>query len=129
MIFKRISMKKIINIIWVSALVFFMGACSEDKMDEINKNVNDPTDVTSDLIMPDLLVGTAFSVVGSDLAFYSSVYVEHNVGIYGQLYNAEIRTSEPTSSTTYNNSWNSIYRNLKNLKIVIDKCSEGGQEE
>jgi hypothetical protein len=121
-------MKKVINIFWVSALVFSLGACSEDKMDEINKNVNDPTDVTSDLIIPDLIASTAFSVVGSDLAFYSSVYIEHNVGVYGQSYNAEIRASEPTSATTYNNSWNTIYRNLKNLKIVIDKCSEGGSE-
>lgn len=122
-------MKKLIYIFSISALLLSMGACSEDKMDEINKNPNDPTDVTSDLIMPDLMTSTAFSVVGSDLAFYASAYIEQNVGIFGQLYNAEIRAGEPTSGTTYNNSWNSIYRNLKNLRIVIDKCSEGGEEE
>jgi len=122
-------MKRVHYISMVSAFLLFFTACSEDKMDEINKNVNDPTDVSSDLILPDLITSTAFSVVGSDLAFYSSVYVEHNVGIYGQLYNAEIRTSEPTSATTYNNSWNTIYRNLKNLQIVIEKSSEGGSEE
>src|SRR5690554_7366631 len=94
-------MKRVHYISMVSAFLLFFTACSEDKMDEINKNVNDPTDVSSDLILPDLITSTAFSVVGSDLAFYSSVYVEHNVGIYGQLYNAEIRTSEPTSATTY----------------------------
>lgn len=122
-------MKKLIYILSMFVLVLAMGACSEDKMDEINKNPNDPTDVTSDLIIPDIMASTVFSVVGSDLAFYASVYIEHNVGIYGQLYNAEIRASEPTSGTTYNNSWRTIYRNLKNLKIVIDKCSDDGAEE
>ncbi len=122
-------MKKLIYILSIFILVLAMGACSEDMMDEINENPNDPTDVTSDLIIPDIMASTAFSVVGSDLAFYASVYIEHNVGIYGQLYNAEIRASEPTSGTTYNNSWGTIYRNLKNLKIVMDKCSDGGDEE
>ncbi|HBG86257.1 MAG TPA: SusD/RagB family nutrient-binding outer membrane lipoprotein [Marinilabiliaceae bacterium] len=122
-------MKRVHYISLFSAFLLLFAACSEDKMDEINKNVNDPTDVSSDLILPDLITSTAFSVVGSDLAFYSSVYVEHNVGVYGQLYNAEIRTTEPTSATTYNNSWDTLYRNLKNLRIIIDKCSEGGPEE
>lgn len=122
-------MKKLIYIFSISVLMLSFGACSEDIMDRINTNPNDPTDVTSDLIMPDLIASTAFSVVGSDLAFYSSVYIEHNVGIYGQLYNAEIRAGEPTSGTTYNNSWSAIYRNLKYLRIVIDKCSDGGEEE
>ena len=122
-------MKRVHYISLFTAFLLVFSACSEDKMDEINKNVNNPTDVGANLILPDVLASTAFSVVGSDLAFYASVYVEHNVGIYGQLYNAEIRTSEPTSATTYNNSWNTIYRNLRNLRTIINKCSEGGDEE
>lgn len=113
----------------------FMGlfllniSCSEDLMDDLNKNVNDPENMSTRLILTDLMTSSAFSVTGSDLAFYSSVYIEHNVGIYNQSYNAEIRSNEPTSSTTYNNSWNALYSTLRNLKIVIDKCSEGGEEE
>lgn len=104
-------------------------SCSEDLMDDLNKNVNDPENMASRLILTDLMTKSAFSIAGSDLAFYASVYIEHNVGIYNQSYNAEIRTNEPTSSTTYNNSWNTIYRNLRDLKNVIEKCSEGGDEE
>lgn len=122
-------MKKFIYILSIAfgAMVFY--SCSEDVMDSINKDRNNSTDVASRLIITDMITSTAFSVTGSDLAFYASSYVEHNVGIYGQLYNAEIRTGEPTSSTTYNNSWNSIYSNLLNLKEIIRKCSEGGSEE
>lgn len=110
-------------------VTLFLGSCSEDIMDDINKNVNDPADVESKLIITDMMTSSAFSVAGSDLAFYASCYIEHNVGVYNQMYNAEIRGNEPKSSTTYNNSWSKMYNNLYNLKTVINKCSKGGTEE
>nr|WP_320118719.1 SusD/RagB family nutrient-binding outer membrane lipoprotein [uncultured Marinifilum sp.] len=122
-------MKKVNYYITIAIIMFAISSCSEDLMDDINKNVNDPANVATNLIITDVMTSTAFSVTGSDLAFYSSCYVEHNVGVYNQMYNAEIRSNEPSSSTTYNNSWNSIYQNLLNLKDVITKCSEGGSEE
>lgn len=120
-------MKKRI-ILLAAILTLILWSCSEDIMDKINKDVNDPTDVESKLTITDAMTSTAFSVIGSDLAFYSSVYIEHNVGIYNQFYNAEIRSGEPTNSTTYNNAWTSIYQTLYNLKGVIQKCSDGGSE-
>ena len=122
-------MRKIKNVLILGLLILTTFSCSEDVMDDINKNVNDPTDVASNLIISDVLTRTAFTITGSDLAFYSSVYIEHNVGVWNQSYNAEIRSGEPTSATTYNNSWNSMYRNLADLKLIIKKCSEGGSEE
>jgi len=122
-------MKRYINNLIIACCAVAVFSCSEDTMDDINKNVNDPTDVASNLIITDVMTSSAFSVTGSDLAFYASVYVEHNVGVYNQMYNAEIRSNEPTSSTTYNNSWNAIYQNLLNLKTIVEKCSEGGSEE
>ncbi len=105
------------------------SSCSEDVMDRINKNVDNSTNMASKFIITDVIASTAFRTTGTDLAFYASVYIEHNVGIYGQMYNAEIRQSEPTSSSTYNNAWGSTYNNLFNLKDIITKCSEGGSEE
>ena len=122
-------MRKIKNVLILGLLIITTFSCSEDVLDDINKNVNDPTDVASNLIISDVLTRTAFTITGSDLAFYSSVYIEHSVGVWNQSYNAEIRTGEPVSSTTYNNSWNSIYRNLADIKLIIAKCSEGGSEE
>lgn len=105
-----------------------LASCSEDVMDGINKNPNDPTQVASKFILTDVMTSTAFSITGADYAFYSSVYMELNVGIWGQMYNAEKRIGEPTSATTYNNIWNAQYRNLYQLKTVIEKCSDGGTE-
>lgn len=122
-------MKRYINKLIIVCCAIVVYSCSEDTMDDINKNVNDPTDVATNLIITDVMTSTAFSVTSSDIAFYASCYIEHNVGIYGQMYNAEIRVSEPTSSTTYNNTWNSTYQNLLNLKTIITKCSEGGSED
>ena len=122
-------MRKAIFIFFTSILILTIWSCSEKIMDEINNNVNDPTEMVSRLIITDAMTNTAFSVAGGDFNFYASIYIEHNAGIFGQFYNAEIRSSEPTSSTTYNTPWDAVYQNLYNLKVIIQKCSEGGTEE
>jgi len=121
-------MRKVIYIFFTGILTFFLCSCSEKIMDDINKDVNDPTEMESRLIITDCMTSTAFSVLENDFAFHSSVYIEHNVGTFGQMYNAEIRSSEPTASATYNNTWVSAYATLYDLKVIIDKCSEGGSE-
>lgn len=117
--------KKIYTLFAVGLL---LSACSEDTMDSLNKDVNHATNVASKYTLTDVMTSSAFSVTGSDLAFYASSYIEHNVGIYNQLYNAETRSVEPYASSTYNNSWVNIYGNLYALKGVIQKCAEGGAE-
>ncbi len=123
-------MKKRINIILPAAiLAMTLWSCSESVMDEINKDINDPNDMVSSLIITDAMTSSAFNIVGGDFNIYASVYVEHNAGTFGQLYNADIRSSEPTASSTYNNTWNAVYANLYCLKLVREKCSTGGPEE
>lgn len=121
-------MKKRINIIITSVLAFTLLSCTESIMDRINDNINDPSDMASRLIITDVMTSSAFSVTGGDFGFYSSIYIEHNSGVWGQFYNADIRSSQPSSSTTYNNSWDAAYANLYSLSIIRDKCSEGGSE-
>lgn len=108
--------------------LFTLSACSEDIMDKINENPNNPSDMASRLIITDVMTSSAFSVTSSDYAFYTSVYMELNTGIWGQMYNAEIRLAEPTNASSYNGSWRSQYYNLYHLKLIIDKCSTGGSE-
>jgi hypothetical protein len=122
-------MKKRIHILFMAILILSCLSCSESVMDEINKNINDPSDMVSRLIITDAMTASAFSVAGGDFNFYASIYIEHNAGIWGQLYNADIRAAEPSSSTTYNNAWNAVYANLYSLKVIREKCSEGGSEE
>jgi hypothetical protein len=121
-------MKKILYIFFTVVLTINLWSCSEKIMDDINYNVNDPSEMVSRLIITDAMSSTAFSVLGTDFSFYASVYIEHNVGSFGQLYNAEIRSADPTASTTYANTWFSAYQTLYNLKGIIEKCSEGGSE-
>ena len=100
-------------------------ACSEDKMDEINENTNNPINVPSRLIITDVMTASAFSLTGADLSFYTGVYTELHGGGHNQMYRAQIRSGEPQLSATYNNMWNASYIQLRTLKIIIDKCSTG----
>ena len=114
-----------------SSFLLLTGAlfsCSESIMDEINRDNDHTQDVPAKFILTDLITATAFSNIGGDLNTYMSSYIEHEVGIYNQLWNAETRAGEVTSSTTFNNVWGNIYSNLKNARIIIDKCSDGGSQ-
>lgn len=117
-----------LKLYWLLLLLSTFFSCSENIMDKINENPNNPVDMDSRLIITDVMTSSAFNVTASDYAFYTSVYLELNTGIFGQMYNAEIRLAEPTNATTYNNPWRSQYYNLYHLKLIIDKCSAGGSE-
>lgn len=103
---------------------FTISSCTEDAMDKVNEDPNHPKDAPAKFLITDLGVSTAFSGVGGDFSLYASVYMEHEVGTGNQLYRAEIRSGEPTTSTTYNNTWISVYANIKNAKLAIKKCQE-----
>lgn len=105
-----------------------LSSCTNSELDKINANSDNPTDVTSKFIITDIETATAFNVVGSDLSFYASVYMEHEVGTYNQMWDAETRVSQPISSSTYDNGWINLYANLRSAKAVIAKCSSGGKE-
>lgn len=111
------------------ALTAVCVSCSEDKMDEVNKDVNHTTDVPAKLIMTDVMTSTAFRVISGDFNLYGGMYVEHETGSHNQFYNAEIRAGGPSSSSTFNNVWGGAYTTLKNAKIAIAKCSDGGTQE
>lgn len=97
-------------------------------MDSINTNVNDPLDVPTRFSITDAMTSTAFSNTGSEISFYTGVYTELNAGGFGQMYNAEVRNAEPQNQTTFNNTWNSIYQTMYNLKLIIAKCSTGQEK-
>lgn len=109
--------------------VFAISSCTEDAMDKINKNPNNPKDAPAKFLVTDLGVSTAFNTVGGDFSRYSSIYIEHEVGIGNQLFRAETRGGEPSTATTYNNAWSSLYANIKNAKIAILKCEEDASEK
>lgn len=125
------TIKKYINkfaILCVAGATLF--SCSEDKMDEINQNPNNPTEMSTNLILTDLINRTAVQVANGDFAFYASLYVEHYVGTHNQFYQSEIREDGQLAvASTYNNSWNGAYTALRDAKDVIEICSAEGKEQ
>lgn len=113
--------------------VAFLGltACTEDIMDEINKDNQHPApeNVTAALQLTDAIMATGYATVSGDYAFYLSSLTEQEIGIgNNQLMRAELRnSSEWAASTTFNNVWNSTYGNLMNIRQMIEKITTGTQ--
>jgi hypothetical protein len=111
------------------AVAFVLSSCSEDALDKVNESVDHPTSVAAKYILAEVITSTAFHNIGGDFNTYLSTYVEHEVGIDNQLWRAEVRSGEPSSSSTFNNTWESLYTELRNARIAIDQCGEGGRDE
>lgn len=113
----------------VLGLLGIVGACSEDKLDEIDTNPNNPTDVPINLLLPQVEVDVAFAVANTDVAWYSSVFVQHSAGVHAQLQSAD-RRSGLNDATLVNNTWTTIYAGtFPDLDMIIAKGSTGGSEE
>ncbi|KLT64686.1 SusD/RagB family nutrient-binding outer membrane lipoprotein [Pedobacter sp. BMA] len=113
---------------WLLVAPIILAGCSKDTLDDINKDVNHPTDVQAKFILTDVITRTAFSNSGGDVNTYVSTYVEHEVGVHNQMYYSEMRITQPTAASTFNNPWGSLYTTLKNAKLIISKCSDNGAE-
>lgn len=120
---------KLFNKILIAAGVFgivAISSCSDDKLNEIGENPNSPVAVPISLLMPQVTVDLAFGVNGTDLAWYSSVFVEHTTGVHGQLENADKRVG--IDGSIGNNSWNTIYADvLSDLEVIIERGSTGAE--
>lgn len=118
-------MKKILSLMLISVLFF---SCSEDKMDEVNKDQNNTTEMQSKNILPDLLLKSGFESTATDIAWYATVYIEHNAGTWNQSHQADRRVAQNASSLL-NNSWNSLYDVMNIAKTIIRQTDpETGSE-
>ncbi len=76
-------MKSIFNlskgILSVALISVAFASCSEDTMDNINKDKDHTTSVPAKFILADVITATAFSNIGGDFNTYYSTYVEHMV--------------------------------------------------
>jgi hypothetical protein len=119
-----------IKYLFLALVALLAASCSEDTMDNINKDESDPAvgTIHANLMITDAILNTSYGTIDGDLAWYVSSYTEQEFGTgNNQLKNAELRNANETaSSTTFNNEWNSTYSNMENLKQIIAKCSDGG---
>ena len=109
-------------ILSVAALSF--AACSEDFMDEINRDLSVSTNCDAKFIIPDLELRTAQNIIGGDFNTYFGSYVEYWAGTHNQLFKAENRDAEVRVASTYNNNWATIYENIRNGKLIVAKCAD-----
>ncbi len=102
-------------------------SCSEDKMDEVDTNPNNPTQVALKLVLPQTEVVTAFTIAGTDLAWYSSIFIEHTTGVHAQFQQADNREGGALNATISSNSWDSNYDQLLDLDYMIARGSTGAE--
>lgn len=120
---------KFLSYILLAGFLLVSNSCSEDKLDEIDTNPNSPTDVPINLLLPQVEVDVAFAITNTDVAWYSSVFVQHTAGVHAQLQAADRRASL-NDATLVNNTWTTIYATtLPDLNQIIEKGSTGGEEE
>jgi hypothetical protein len=106
-------------------LLFF--ACSEDKMDEINRELNDALNMSVQSMLPDAIVKTAFQTTGTDMAWYATVYIEHSAGTWAQSADADRRSGQDQASL-FGNNWDQQYDVLNICKDMISKTEPDGPE-
>lgn len=121
--------KLIYKTLALGLLAVSVASCTESVMDDINFDKNHPDNVQAKFILTDVITSTGFSVVGGDLSLFGSIYMEHEAGIHNQFYNAETRNGEPYIASTFQNSWGTIYANMKGIRIAIDKLENDPSEK
>src|SRR4029079_18900633 len=102
--------------IFVLASVIALASCNKSFLD-VNDNPNAVTDVPAKVLLPNTIVGMAFSN-GNETGKAAALLMQYNAGITGnsQSYDTWILGS-------FDNSWsNEIYSNtINNLGIIIQK--------
>jgi hypothetical protein len=112
----------------IALFTAFLWSCSEDIMDDINKNVNNASSADAFAILPDAALKSAYTANATDLAWYASAFIEHSAGQWAQHHDADRRLGLHATSH-FNNHWNGMYDILNMLKIIRERCAPGGPEE
>jgi hypothetical protein len=118
---------KTLRILLLGIIPFLLNACSEDVMDEINKERNNALEMSAQSMLPDIILKAAVEAAGTDIAWYSSVYIEHSAGTWGQSADQDKRVGQ-TAATLMNNSWNNLYDALNICKDIIRLTGPEGTE-
>lgn len=119
--------------LFIAVAGLLLTSCTEDTMDNINKDEQHPvgSDINAKFQITDAITSTAFTTLGGNYAWYVSSYTEQEFGTgNNQLMKAELRNaSETAAPSTFNNEWNGTYANMLNIKQIMQKCQKGGLNE
>jgi hypothetical protein len=109
----------------ISPLLFF--ACSEDKMDDINRELNNALSMSAQSMIPDVILKSSVQGTATDIAWYATVYIEHSAGTWAQSSEADRRYGQ-TAASLFGNSWDQQYDVLMICKDIISKTEPTGTE-
>lgn len=124
---KKKSLHTFFVLPWL-VLLQLMTACSDEVLNEIDRDPNNPLDVSVQALLPTVTAGVPYLINGTDIAWYSAVFSEQLTGVYLQMRDADRRRN--INSELSQNAWNMVYADLlMNLEQIIKKGSEGGSEE
>lgn len=102
-----------------------LTSCTDSTLDSINRDINHPTEMAPSFIVTDIQMKSAFDIVGSDYNSYLSIAIEHETGIFGQMYDFDQRNNGPEDPSTYNNTWGSQYNLMMDCQDIISQCTTG----
>ncbi len=103
--------------------VLLIGSCSQERMDEIDTDPNNPTDVPLSLLLAPIQTNLAYSVVGGDMSLYAASWSQLQTGVHAQIHSEGDRFTY--ANNLVNNTYNSIYVSvLNNLRILIEKAAD-----
>ncbi|MCX2744948.1 SusD/RagB family nutrient-binding outer membrane lipoprotein [Mangrovivirga sp. M17] len=109
------------KIIYILLIGLIFSACSDETLNEINRDKDNPLEVPLRTILPYVETHTAYAVVGGDGSLYMSTMIQHMTGVHAQLHQFDRFVY---SATTFNNDWTAIYPgSLKNLRIMIEQAA------
>jgi hypothetical protein len=119
---------KTLKILLITIASLLIASCSEDIMDEINKDVNNALSMSAQSELPDVILKSAFETSGTDIPWYTTVYIEHSAGTWAQSLDADKRIGQ-AAATLFNNNWNNLYDVLMILDDMIKKTDPTTGEE
>ncbi len=105
-------MKKFRYNLSIFLLTVLFASCSMDALDSIDTDPNNPTDVSVDLLLPQVEINMVNDFFAGTSARYITTYVEHTCNVH-------LNPMLPEDTNTA--LWNEAYDILMDLKIIIEK--------
>ncbi|TAL62958.1 MAG: SusD/RagB family nutrient-binding outer membrane lipoprotein, partial [Bacteroidetes bacterium] len=94
--------------------IFFLFSCSQDKLDEIDTDPNNPVNVPSEFIIPDAEIKMVNSFYASGSATAISTYVEHTCNVHAEKMELNRKTG----------IWDVGYKILKDTQSIIEQSTK-----
>ncbi|MEL7588582.1 MAG: SusD/RagB family nutrient-binding outer membrane lipoprotein [Prolixibacteraceae bacterium] len=105
------------NLFLLIAMAVILASCSMDALDEIDTDPNNPTDVSINLLLPQVQINLVNDLFAGTSARYITTYVEHTANVH-------LNPMLPEDTNTA--LWNESYDILMDLKIIIEKGTAEG---